>query len=1019
MSTNFRKNSPRITGNKVKLLLQKKLKMSILLPIGGAALLAAASPALAGNYTVSNAAELANDIALINGSSDTSNTITITSGFTLDSDIPSINKNVDIIGNGVIISGGEAYRGFQVGDGTNSVNVSIQNVTIKDTVAQGGDGVYGGGGGAGLGGALFVNKNANVTINNVTFDSNAAKGGSGGSLDPNYAGGGGGTAANAPTPVSTGGGNGGGITGGLGADKEDSSPQTATGTGGTDGGGGGGAFSDSYPSAADATASSTGGTGGYGGGGGAAVAYAEADTGQNANATATGGEGGYGGGGGSASATTAIGGDDGGSSNTHSGDGGYGGGAASSGIGGGGGGGAGFGGAIFVRQGGNLTIEGTTSFDGGSTTSGDGGGNGASGSNAGSAMFLNGNNVTFNIDDNINAFVKDDIADSSDGGVNPETGAGSITKEGFGTLVFSGTNTYTGTTTVDEGTVQQDGSTDASFIVNYTLDGNGTINNSVTVNGGGLVSGGSLVGDAPNPLGTLQMNSITFDPDAYYGVTLDQNGSNSKLDVTNTAGLGGANVILSGNSTFSLGTAYNILHAGSLTGSFNPTVSTGLSTLQAAIWQQNNQDVYLEVTTQVSNLDGTINEENLADNLDDLSNNGPLPDDLNDLIIDLAVQTGTDNSLAPLDPYLGDVYSTFDSLGYWQSNRFINRLISRLNEDGTNTNWARSFALNGADGLNGVGSQMAMLRQLVTSQPNQIAANSANGGMWGNGDSAASNNGVWGAVYGDHLNTDTDSVLGSPDWSANNKGVALGYDISKNGVNYGLALGYHDANLDFSNRAADGDSDGWDFGLYAGREKNDWYANGALTYNTNSNSLSRTDGLGEHNSDFDSDSIAAMLEVGKHYVLGKRDQKQNTATPYLSLLAMHYSRDSLRESGSGVGLDVDDSSRNFFTTNLGVRFDHKFVDDAGNNKGGVMAGLSWIHQFGNTDMPVDSQFQGAPIGSGTFRVYGTPLSKNALGLDLGGYGQLNKNLLGFLNYHGSFGGNEKLNSITAGVAYTF
>jgi len=1005
----------------VQRLLEDKLKMSLLLPVGGAAILAFTSPALATNYNVSDADQLAAAIHSVNTTPGTNDTIIINPGSTiaLNNDLETISNNVSIVGgNDVTIDGGGVHRGFQVGDGA-AVTVNIQDVTIQNTVAQGGNGVDGGGGGAGLGGALFINNNANVIINNVTFDSNYAIGGNGGAVNPNNAGGGGGANANAATDISGDGGGASGIDNGHGADSEGAtSPQDATGQNGADGGGGGGAYSDSDLSGLgdDASATSTGGTGGYGGGGGAAVAFAEAGQGGTAEAKAIGGDGGYGGGGGSATATTQIGDTGGGGEPTNTaGDGGYGGGDAGT----GGGGGAGFGGAIFVREGGSLTIQGGTSIDGGSTTAGSGGGSGGAGLSAGSGIFLNGNNVTFDIGDDINAFVKNDIADSSDGGDDPETGAGGITKEGAGTLVVSGTNTYTGTTTINDGTLQQDGTTDSAFIVNYNLDGIGTINNSITVNAGGQVSGGSLVGDAPNPLGTLNANSITFDPNAYYGVTLDQNGSNSKLNLNGNADLGGASVFLGGDSTFSLGTSYNILHAGSLTNSFNPDVLTGLSTIQATLSQLNNQDVFLKITTQVSGIDGTINEENLADNLDDLSNNGSLPDDLNDLIIDLATQTGTSNSLAPLDPYLGDVYSAFDSLGYWQSNRFINRLVNHLNRDESNTNWARSFALNGENGLNGVGSQMAMLRQLVAAQPNPVAANSANGGMWGNGDSAARNSGVWGAIYGDRLNTDEDSALGSPDWSASNKGVALGYGISRDGVSYGLALGYHDANLDFSNRDADGDSDGWDFGLYAGRERNDWYVNGALTYNTNSNNLSRTDGLGEHKSDFNSNSIAAMVEVGKHYAIGDKESKVNTATPYLSLLAMHYSRDDISESGPGVGLNVDDASRNFLTTNLGARFDHKFVDDAGNNKGGVMAGLSWIHQFGDTDMPVNSQFQGAPIGSGTFRVYGTPLSKNALGLDLGGYGKLSENLLGFLNYHGSFGGNEKLHSITAGVEYVF
>ena len=66
--------------------------------------------------------------------------------------------------------------------------MTIDNLTIADTVARGGAGAYGGGGGgAGLGGGLFVASDtadgaapAQVTLNNVTFSHNSAIGGAGG-----------------------------------------------------------------------------------------------------------------------------------------------------------------------------------------------------------------------------------------------------------------------------------------------------------------------------------------------------------------------------------------------------------------------------------------------------------------------------------------------------------------------------------------------------------------------------------------------------------------------------------------------------------------------------------------------------------------------------------------------------------------------------------------------------------------------------------------------------------------------
>ncbi|MBL1178773.1 DUF4347 domain-containing protein, partial [Pantanalinema sp. GBBB05] len=83
-------------------------------------------------------------------------------------------------------------RVFFVNTGT----VILQNLSIANGRAQGGDGgagVGGGGGGAGLGGGLLIN-DANVTLQNVAFSNNQAIGGAGasGSSSISFSGGGGG-----------------------------------------------------------------------------------------------------------------------------------------------------------------------------------------------------------------------------------------------------------------------------------------------------------------------------------------------------------------------------------------------------------------------------------------------------------------------------------------------------------------------------------------------------------------------------------------------------------------------------------------------------------------------------------------------------------------------------------------------------------------------------------------------------------------------------------------------------------
>lgn len=85
-------------------------------------------------------------------------------------------------GSPVIIDGNNQYRAFFIPQGT----VTLQNLTIQNAVAKGGNGGTGGGGGMGAGGGLFVGNDGTfpflqptVTLQNVSFSNTLAQGGNG------------------------------------------------------------------------------------------------------------------------------------------------------------------------------------------------------------------------------------------------------------------------------------------------------------------------------------------------------------------------------------------------------------------------------------------------------------------------------------------------------------------------------------------------------------------------------------------------------------------------------------------------------------------------------------------------------------------------------------------------------------------------------------------------------------------------------------------------------------------------
>ena len=311
---------------------------------------------------------------------------------TLAGALPPIMGNLTIDGGSfgtVFIDGAKQFPGFFVDFGV----VRIANLQIQNTLAQGGAGVDGGGGGLGAGACIFVNQQgAAVTLVNDFFLNCSAKGGSavsdnngpgGGGGGLFFPGGSGGYIIDCPACRPLGGGGGGGV---LGAGAPGA--LTQGGNGGNGGGAGGGApdnevggfASNSYAldvggqDGGGGGSLSYGGVGGFGGGGGGGAARLDGNGG-------AGGAGGFGGGGGGGGASFNIGGDGG-----------------AGGPGGGGGAGApgkldppvpaGVGGA-----GGPLC-----SISGGKGSSGGGGADGGGGAAAGPVIFVNlGSLTTVNI----------------------------------------------------------------------------------------------------------------------------------------------------------------------------------------------------------------------------------------------------------------------------------------------------------------------------------------------------------------------------------------------------------------------------------------------------------------------------------------------------------------------------------------------------------------------------------------------------------------------------------------------
>jgi hypothetical protein len=469
-------------------------------------------------------------------------TVTLTSALP-----PLVNPSgITINGNSSIIDGGSTdnftgFRAFFLGVSPDIANASlpsttatpwgINSLTIRNAAARGGDGgkgYLGGGGGAGMGGAIFVNA-GNLSVSNVTLQNNRAVGGNGGSFVDAPGGGGGGMGGNGGTGFNSTiqrGGGGGGF--GIGADggsgpftgKPGAFPSAAAGgngggadaffgRGGINGGGGGpGATVGAQVGSGGGGGGiggtngfvnptnefySPGGAGGFGGGGGGAgfnFNYPNRAGGFGGGGGGD-GNGGFGGGGGGFTGlgTIAQGGFGGGNGAK---------GANSGALGnGGGGGGAAFGGAVFVRQNASLSL-----LDGGisgnilSAGLGALGGvpaapspNGTNGQAIGQAIFLGGD-----VEYRVSSGNTVSISGSLGGGANVLV-SGAFSKSGPGRLVLSSTsNTWVGGTIVNDGILQLDatGAVPQNDVVlvngpsaTFAVNANQTLATLFTAGGGG------------------------------------------------------------------------------------------------------------------------------------------------------------------------------------------------------------------------------------------------------------------------------------------------------------------------------------------------------------------------------------------------------------------------------------------------------------------------------------------------------------------------------------------------------
>lgn len=320
-----------------------------------------------------------------------------------------------------------------------------------------------------------------------------------------------------------------------------------------------------------------------------------------------------------------------------------------------------------------------------------------------------------------------------------------------------------------------------------------------------------------------------------------------------------------------------------------------------------------------------------------------------------------------------------DSFGYGNSQANLETQVKKL---APIANASYSQAAIGANTLvnNTVSSRMADLRGDSTA--GQTAGLSS-------GDEIA-RNGAWAKVIGSTATQKQDGMYDG--YKTNSGGLAAGIDHQfKNDITAGLALGYTSTNIDQQDfRSGDSaDTKSYNIVAYAGKDFENAYVEGALSYAMHNTQGSRATAVGRTaQSDIDANQYTAHTSAGYRFNI----QDSATVTPFLALDYTHLTQDAYTETGAGaINLNVSELSTSRTTVGGGVKLGSKI--ESGSTTLTPELKLATYHISGGNDTDIAAQYVG---GGEKFVTPGNDLNNMMYNIGLGLKAQISDNTtLGF------------------------
>ncbi|WP_456746379.1 autotransporter outer membrane beta-barrel domain-containing protein [Bradyrhizobium sp. USDA 4354] len=533
-------------------------------------------------------------------------------------------------------------------------------------------------------------------------------------------------------------------------------------------------------------------------------------------------------------------------------------------------------------------------------------------------------------------------------------GTGNFVKVGNGGLTLSGdSSAYTGTTTVSAGTLLVTGSlaSSAVTVTSAVLGGSGAVGATQLNAGAWFIPGTSGVPGTSMTLASLAMQS---------GATylIYANPTTSTLaNVTGNATLGGASVLVGFDAGSYVAKRYTIVSAGSITGTFNPSVTnfglpSGFHTSLSYDATHAYLDLALNFVPSSGNLNG--NQQNVGNAIINYFNsNGTIP---------IAFGGLTPTGLTQLSGEVGSApqQATFNAMNQFMgvmTDPFIAGRGDPVSAGGAPNAYADETALAYASKRKPNDALAAIYTKAPVVRPFEQ--------RWS----------VWAAGFGGAQQTDGSTVVGSNTTTSNLYATAVGadYRISRDTL-VGFALAGGGTNFTVANALGGGRSDLFQAGAFFRHIVGPAYIAGALAYGWQDITTDRTvtvAGVDRLRAEFDANTYSGRLEGGYRFVTQGVGLTPYAAAQFTTFDLPAYAEQAIVGSNQ-FALAYGAKSVTDTRTELGLRTDKSFAQADGIVT--LRGRLAWAHDF-NPDRAIGATFQTLPGAS--FVVNGAAMASDS------------------------------------------